>query len=205
VDSLLNWLAGLPTAPTYLVLMVLSALENVFPPVPADTAVALGAFLAQRGQVSATLIGVSCWAANMASAAVVYALGRARGRAFFSRGWRARLLPPEAIGALSEAYARHGVAGIFVTRFLPGLRAAVMPFAGIAGVSPSRALGPAAVASALWYAFLVCAGLAVGDSWQRARALVEDANRTLALLAGVATLLLVVYLWRLMRAHRSGR
>jgi membrane protein DedA with SNARE-associated domain len=204
-DALLDWLAGLPTAPTYLALMLLSALENVFPPVPADTAVALGAFLAHRGEVSAPLIGLSCWAANMASAVAIYALARARGRAFFSRGWRSKLLPPEAIDALGEAYARHGVAGIFVTRFLPGLRAAVMPFAGIAGVSPSRALFPAAAASALWYAFLVAAGVAVGRSWESARAAVEEANRTLTILAILATALLLGYLWRLMRARRSGR
>jgi membrane protein DedA with SNARE-associated domain len=205
MDFLLDWLTGLPTAPTYLFLMLLSALENVFPPVPADTAVALGAFLAQRGEVSAVLIGVSCWAANMTTATAVYALARARGRAFFSSGWRAKLLPPEAIGALGDAYARHGIAGIFVTRFLPGLRAAVMPFAGIAGVPPLTALAPAAAASALWYAFLVGVGAAVGSSWQSARAAVEDANRTLAIAAGAASVLLLVYLWRLMRARRSGR
>ena len=56
MDPFLSWLASLPTLPTYVVLMLLSALENVFPPVPADVAVALGAFLAQRGEVSAPLL-----------------------------------------------------------------------------------------------------------------------------------------------------
>ena len=50
LERLLDALASLPLVPTYLVLMALSALENVFPPVPADTAVALGAFLARREQ-----------------------------------------------------------------------------------------------------------------------------------------------------------
>jgi membrane protein DedA with SNARE-associated domain len=202
-EALLDWLARLPPAPTYLVLMALSALENVFPPVPADTAVALGAFLAQRGEVSAVLIGLSCWAANLASAAAVYALARSRGRAFFASGWRRRLLPPDAVGALEEAYARHGVAGIFVTRFLPGLRAAVMPFAGIAGVSATRALVPAAVASAVWYALLVVAGLAVGKSWDAVRAALDRADRTLTVAAVLATAVVVVYLWRLKRARGS--
>lgn len=204
-DAILDWLAALPTAPTYLVLMALSALENVFPPVPADTAVALGAFLSQRGEISAPLLGAACWAANLVSAAGIYALARARGRSFFAEGWRRKLLPPEALGALDEAYARHGAAGIFVTRFLPGLRAAVMPFAGIAGVSPVRALLPAATASALWYAFLVVAGTALGRSWESVRALVEKANGALAVVAVAATFLLLAYLWRLSRARRSGR
>jgi membrane protein DedA with SNARE-associated domain len=201
-DAILDTLAGLPTVPTYLVLMLLSALENVFPPVPADVAVALGAFLAHRGEVSAPLLGLLCWSANTASAAGVYFLARAHGAAFFATGWRRSLLPPEAMDALHEAYARHGVAGIFFTRFLPGLRAAVTPFAGIAGVPPLRALVPAAAASALWYAFLTAAGATFGRNWDAVKGLLESANRVLAAAAVVATLLLGVYLWRLIRERR---
>jgi membrane protein DedA with SNARE-associated domain len=202
-DAILDALAGLPTVPTYLVLMLLSALENVFPPVPADVAVALGAFLAHRGQVSAPLLGILCWGANTASSAGVYFLARAYGVEFFATGWRRSLLPPEALDALHEAYARHGVGGIFFTRFLPGLRAAVTPFAGIAGLSPARALVPAAAASALWYAFLTLAGAAFGKNWEAVKGLVETANRALAIAAVGATLLLGAYLWRLIRARRG--
>lgn len=201
-DAILDSLAGLPTVPTYLVLMFLSALENVFPPVPADVAVALGAFLAHRGEVSAPLLGLLCWGANTASSAGVYFLARAYGAAFFATGWRRSLLPPEAMDALHEAYARHGVAGIFFTRFLPGLRAAVTPFAGIAGVSPLRALVPAASASAIWYAFLTAAGATFGRNWEAVKGLLDSANRALAAAAVVATLLLGAYLWRLVRERR---
>ena len=57
LDGFLDWVGSLPPLPTYVVLSVLSALENVFPPVPADVAVAVGAFLAQQGRVSAWLLG----------------------------------------------------------------------------------------------------------------------------------------------------
>src|SRR5262249_13593008 len=114
--------------------MALSALENVFPPVPADTAVALGAFLARRGLVSVVPLALLCWLANIASAAGTYFVGRSHGRAFFEAGWGRKLMPPEVLSALSEAYARWGTWGIFVSRFLPGLRAAVPPFAGVAGL-----------------------------------------------------------------------
>ena len=204
-DAILDALAGLPTVPTYLVLMLLSALENVFPPVPADVAVALGAFLAHRGEISAPLLGVLCWGANTASSAGVYLLARAYGPGFFATGWRRALVPPEAMDALHEAYARHGVAGIFFTRFLPGLRAAVTPFAGIAGVSPLRALVPAATASAIWYAFLTAAGAIFGKNWETVKRLLDDANRALVVAAVAATVGLGVYLFRLMRERRRAR
>lgn len=196
LDELLDALARLPTAPTYLVLMVLSALENVFPPIPADVAVALGAFLARRGEVSVVPLGVLCWLANTASSAAMYRFARSHGAPFFREGWGRRLLPPNVLGALEEAYQRWGVAGIFVSRFLPGVRAAVMPFAGVVGMPAARALVPAALASAIWYAFLVAAGSVVASNWEAVKALVGDANRALGIAAAVATLVAALWIWR---------
>jgi membrane protein DedA with SNARE-associated domain len=194
-ESFLDWVAGLPAVAIYAVLAVLSAVENVFPPVPADVAVVLGAFLARQGEVSAPLLGVLCWLANTASAAAMYLYARRHGRRFFESGWPRKLMPPSAIAALERASARHGVYGIFLSRFLPGIRAAVTPFAGVAGMSPARALVPAATASAIWYAFLVTVGYAVGQSWTRAKALLDEANHALALLAAVVVAVVVAAVW----------
>jgi membrane protein DedA with SNARE-associated domain len=196
LDRFLDWVLRLPAGPTYLVLALLSSLENVFPPVPADVAVALGAFLAQRGEVMAWPLGALCWAANQASASAVYFFARAKGPAFFARGLGRRLVPPEALNALKQASERYGVLSVFLSRFLPGLRAAVLPFAGAMGLAPWRALVPAALASAVWYAFLVSAGVALGRSLQSVRKLVDDANRVLGLLALLAIAAVAVWLWR---------
>jgi membrane protein DedA with SNARE-associated domain len=203
LDRLLDALAGLPTVPTYLVLMVLSAVENVFPPVPADTAVALGAFLARRGEISVVPLAVLCWLSNTATAAWTYFLARRHGASFFKAGWGRRLLPPPAMAALEEAYARYGVAGIFLSRFLPGIRAAVTPFAGIAGMPPRRAIVPAALASAIWYAFLAGAGYAVAENWEAVKTLVGSANRALGIAAAAGAALFAFWLWRRLRAHED--
>jgi len=202
-ESFLDWVSGLPGGAVYAVLIVLSALENVFPPVPADVAVVLGAFLGRQGIVSAPLLGLLCWIGNTASSAGMYYYARTHGRRFFTTGWRSKLMPPEAIAALEKACTRHGVYGIFFSRFLPGVRAAVTPFAGLAGMAPARALIPSASASAIWYAFLVAAGSVLAQSWPRAQALLADANRALAVVMG-ATLVLVALLWWRARRRRAG-
>jgi membrane protein DedA with SNARE-associated domain len=203
LERLLDALASLPLVPTYLVLMALSALENVFPPVPADTAVALGAFLARRGEISVVPLAALCWAANIASAAGTYAVGRRHGRGFFRDGWGRKILPPSALGALEEAYGRWGAVGIFVSRFLPGLRAAVPPFAGVAGLSAPRALVPAAIASAIWYAFLGFAGYQVAANWDAVKALVSETNRALGIAAVVLVVLAFVWFRRRSRTQPS--
>jgi len=202
LDGLLDALASLPRVPTYLVLMVLSALENVFPPVPADTAVALGAFLARRGQISVVPLALLCWVANTGTAAAMYAFARTHGPAFFRHGWGRKIMSPGVMASLEEAYGRWGTAGIFVSRFFPGVRAAVTPFAGVAGLGPARALVPAAVASAIWYALLAFVGYQVAENWDAVKALVADTNRTLGIGAMILTAVATLWIWR--RSHRRG-
>jgi membrane protein DedA with SNARE-associated domain len=204
LDAFLDWLAGLPSVLTYTVLVVLSALENVFPPVPADVAVVLGAFLARRGGHSPVLVGLLCWAANTTSSAALYFYARAQGRAWLQTGWAARLLPPDTVRALEAAYARHGMLGIFLSRFLPGVRAAVTPFAGVVGMGPWRALLPASIASAIWYAILIAIGTAVGENWEAARRFVNDLNRVLGVVALLIALAGGWWLWKRRRAKPAS-
>jgi membrane protein DedA with SNARE-associated domain len=203
-DGFLEWVSGLPSPALYATLIALSAVENVFPPVPADVVVVLGAFLSHRGLTSAPLVGVLCWLANTASSAAVYFYARAHGRRFFEEGWGRRVMRPRVLRALEEAYARHGVYGIFFSRFLPGLRAGVTPFAGVVGLSPARALVPAAMASAIWYAFLVAAGAALGQNFEAAVGLINRANRALALVSVVVVMLGAFWLWRHYRQRGEG-
>jgi membrane protein DedA with SNARE-associated domain len=195
LESFLDWLARLPAAPTYLVLATLSAVENVFPPVPADTAVALGAFLARRGEVSVVPMTLLCWLANVGGAAWTYSLGR-RHAEIFRTGWGGRLVPGDAFRALESAYRKWGIAAVMVCRLLPGFRAAVTPAAGILGLPAGRTLLATAAASAVWYAFLAGAGYALAENWESIQSLIGSTNRVLGLLAAAVVVAIVIWAWR---------
>ena len=76
----------------------------------------------------------------------------------------------------------------------------VTPFAGVAGLSPLRALVPAAAASGIWYAMIVAVGSALGLSWETVKALLQGANRWLGL---VSLVLLAATLWWFWRSRRT--
>src|SRR5207247_2632981 len=105
----------------------LAALETFMPPLPADTAVALGAFLAGRGRLNLWTVFGLTWAANVASASAVYWLARRYGRDFFKGPTGRRLLTPPVLAHIEAQYQRHGTYGIFVSRLLPVWRAVVPP------------------------------------------------------------------------------
>ncbi len=189
----------------YAFLALIAAVENVVPPVPADLAALLGAFLSHRGVTSSPAVFLVVWLANVGGAFGVYLAARRYGRRLFTTAAGRRLLTPEAIGAIEREYLRFGLAGIFLARFLPGIRAVVPPFAGIVNLSPLRAGLPIALASAIWYGGITILGAELGANWDRISVILSGVNQTLGWLA---VLLLVTWgavAWLRSRRRRRQR
>ena len=200
MTDLLQSLESLPPGPLYGLIAALAAVENVFPPVPADTAVALGAFLAGRGIMDAWLVFGITWIANVGSGAAVYALARRHGRALFQGVLGRRLFSDAIIAHIEEQYRRHGTWGIFVSRLFPVWRGLVMPFAGIAKVPPWRALVPLALASALYYGALTFLITKLGTNLEDVLRVLKRVNAVAGILAAAA--LVVVVIWIVRRLKR---
>ena len=196
LESLLRTLQGLPPGPLYGLITALAAVENIFPPVPADTAVALGAFLAGRGTMNAWAVFGLTWGANVGSAAAVYGFARRYGRGFFQGRLGRKLLPEAVLVHIEQQYHRHGAYGIFLSRLLPVWRAVVPPFAGIAGLSAPRTLIPLALASALWYGALTFLVVTLGSNFYAVLAVLGRLNRVLGVVALGAVILVGVWSWR---------
>lgn len=200
---MLAWLTQLPPAAVYTVLALLAAVENVIPPVPSDAAVALGAFLSNRGLITPFGVFIVTWLANLAGAAAVYFVARRYGRRLFATSLGQKLLAPRSLAVIEREYLRFGIAGIFVSRFLPGVRAVVPPFAGLVNLSPLRTLVPMGIASAIWYGAITTLGSLLGAEWERINQILLGINQTL----GVVTLALVAagLVWYLLRRRRRER
>jgi membrane protein DedA with SNARE-associated domain len=196
VYALLDYLANLPPALTYLVLGAGAAIENIVPPVPADTFVLLGAFLAASGRANATWVFLATWIANVASALLVYGLARKWGRGFFEHSVGRWLLRPRQLARISRFYERWGVFAILGSRFLPAFRAVVPVFAGISRVSFPRVAIPTAIASAVWYGALVLLGLTTGRNLDAIFRIFGSASRVLLVIAIVLGALAAWWWWR---------
>lgn len=199
VDWLLEQMLALPAALVYLIIGVFAALENIFPPVPADTVALLGGFLVGQIGGSAWTAFLYVWIGNVAGALVVYALGRRYGPTFFATRLGSNLLAPRQLERLAAMYQRHGIVVIFASRFFPMFRAVVPVFAGTARLNAWATALPLAVASALWYGGLVYLGAHAGQNWEAVRAAVEGGGRWLYLGAIVLALPVLIWWWRTRR------
>jgi membrane protein DedA with SNARE-associated domain len=192
----LHWLAALPPVLIYLTIAIGAAVENVVPPVPADTFVLLGAFLAASGRADPVLVFLFTWVANVASAVGVYAVAHRYGQAFFATPAGHWLLKPRQMQQVGRFYERWGTPAIFLSRFLPAFRALVPVFAGVTHVPLRRVILPLAAASGLWYGALVYLGALAGRNWAAIVSFFQRASGAMLVLALVIGVLVALWWWR---------
>ncbi|HIF06354.1 MAG TPA: DedA family protein, partial [Gemmatimonadetes bacterium] len=194
MDRLLDWLPDVSPLLMYLVLGVGAAVENIIPPIPADTFVLIGGFLADRGSANTVVVFAVTWTANVVSALVVYAAAYRYGDAFFQTRLGRSLLDRRQVGTVQKFFRRWGVAAIFYTRFLPGLRVAAPVVAGLIRQRPLPVAIPLVVASAIWYGGLVWIGAFAGRNVDQLLQLQARLNWALTLIGG-AVFVVLAWWW----------
>lgn len=198
MTALLEWLSSLPTWALYSSLAVIAAAENVFPPIPADTVVGVGSFLAARGSGSLIVAATSIWAGNLLGALGMYFVGRRYGSAALMK----RMGGVEAEARVAAMYSSYGIWALFVSRFLPGIRAVVPPVAGALKIPVRQVLPAMAVASAIWYGAIAWLGFRFGQNLEQLQSVIGSATRTTGLVAVAVVVIVGGVIWY-RRLHRA--
>lgn len=180
--GLLDWLASLPAAVLHLSLGVLAAAENIFPPLPTDTVVAFGIWIAARGEANPFFAFLATWLGNAAGAAGMYVVGRRHGTAWMRRRFP-RLADEAGERRLRALYRRYGILALITSRFIPGLRAIVPPFAGALRIPAVPAIAAMAIASGIWYGVIAYLAYRAGSDWAALTLMITKSGRVAALVA----------------------
>ena len=200
--SLVGWLTNVPLTVLYLLMAAFAAVENVFPPVPADTVVALGSWLAARGQGSAFWAFFATWVGNVAGAGAMYFVGRRHGTAWMHRRFPA-LSDEKNERRLRELHGKYGAASLVLSRFIPGVRAIVPPFAGALRMSPVSTMLALGLASAVWYGLVSYVAFRAGSNWESLMERIASLGRITAMSAA-AVVALGLLVWWLRRRRRAA-
>ncbi len=202
LESLLEWLSSLPTAALYSLAGVTAAIENIIPPFPSDVVIAFASFLVAQG-ANGTKLGVfsAVWIGNVAGAMLVYAVGRKYG---------AERLEKRLAGAKAERhdatvrklFQRWGLPAIFVSRFVPGVRAIVPAIAGALKLKPLPVAIMIGAASALWYGLITIVAFRVGSNWEALKSMIGEYTTVAAIVGGVI-LAAGVVAWLVARKRRT--
>ncbi len=163
-------------------------------PIPGETALITAGGLAASGRLQLPAVILVAAIAAIAGDTVGYWLGRRTGRRLLLRGGLLATHRREVVRRADRFFARHGVAAVFLARFVPGLR-----YAGavMAGASLMR-----------WRRFAV-ANAAGGIAWSTSVATVAfiagpTGSVVIVVLANALAAGLIVVAWRQRRRTMPG-
>jgi membrane protein DedA with SNARE-associated domain len=199
MEGMLAWLSSLPTVALLAAMAALAAVENIFPPIPADAIVAFGGFLAARSGASPWPAFLAVWAGNMAGVVIMFFLGRRYGTTALERRYKLDR-SGRADARILEWHDKYGTLAFFFSRFVPGVRAVVPPVAGALRIPFPGAMIAIAAASGLWYGALTWLAFHAGNNWEALLDTIQRLGMGTAL--GAALILLVVGGWWYLRRRR---
>ncbi|MHB1094699.1 MAG: DedA family protein [Gemmatimonadaceae bacterium] len=202
MTALLDWVSSLDIGTLYVLLGAVAFAESIFPPAPADVVVAFGAFYAARRNAEFWPVVVAIVIGSVLGSLVIYAVSRRFGADWMHAQLR-RLHLLNAEEKLEGLYAHYGLAALFVSRFVPGLRAVVSPMAGALRVPVLRYLAVIAVACTIWYGLIIWVAFRVGADWETVKTSLHVVGLRVGIIAAVMIAVLAVVGHRLWLRHRA--
>lgn len=207
-----GWLGSLGAESLYALIFAASFAEGVLPPVPGDVAAAFLAFLSARagGLWVPTTLAVTL--GSVGGNSLVWWAGRRYGTAWLTKQMARFASPKTAAEAeraehrVEEAYREYGWVALFLSRFVPGLRAMAPAAAGAAGVPLWEMLAVLFSAALLWYSAITWIAFKVGSDWESVKAALTQFAQGAGLGAtGLILILGVVAFWIWRRRRKRSQ
>jgi membrane protein DedA with SNARE-associated domain len=183
----------------YVGLVVLMAVEHVFPPIPSEVVLPLAGFEVARGNMSfAGALGAAT-AGSLIGASFLYGLARSGGRPLVLRLRSVLRISEEDLDRAERRFERHSGWIVVLGRMVPGIRSAVSVPPGLLRMPFRRYLALTLAGSLVWNAALILAGQQLGSRWSE----VGDFVGPIAHWVLIAVIPLVVVFFLVHRRRRA--
>lgn len=176
----------------YIGIMLLIAVENIFPPIPSEVILTFGGFLTTYTDMKVWGVVLAATVGAVIGALVLYCIGR-----FFPperiEGWLDGRLGQilhfkrEDVERAAHWFEKKGRITVFVCRFIPIIRSLISIPAGMTKMSMGVFLLYTTAGTFLWNTVLVHLGVFAGESWERVAEYID--------LYATATLIVLIILF----------
>ena len=185
----------------YAGLVVLMAVEHVFPPIPSEVVLPLAGFEVARGNMTFAGALTAATAGSLIGSSFLYALARSGGRPLVLRMRSVLRMTEEDLDRAERRFERHSGWIVVLGRMVPGIRSAVSVPPGLLRMPFRRYLALTLAGSLVWNAALILAGQQLGSRWRDVGDVVGPVAHWV--LIAVIPLVVVFFLVRRRRRARS--
>lgn len=165
-----NWLIDVMNEYGYMGIMILIAIENIFPPIPSEVILTFGGFMTTTSNLSVFGVVFSATAGSVIGAIALYIIGLqldvARLEKIVNRWGKVFRITVNDIHKADDWFGKYGVWTVFFCRFVPLIRSLISIPAGMSNMNVGLFLPLTALGTLIWNIVLVHLGASVGASWE---------------------------------------
>ncbi len=164
-----DWLTTIMNEFGYLGILLLIALENIFPPIPSEVILTFGGFMTTTTSLSIVGVVIAATIGSVIGALVLYLIGRqldvARLEKIVGRWGHLLRVKIEDVHKADAWFDKYGAWTVFFCRFVPLIRSLISVPAGMSNMNIGIFLLLTTVGTSIWNLVLVYLGASVGASW----------------------------------------
>lgn len=186
----------------YIGIILLIALENIFPPIPSEVILAFGGFLTTYTSLNIWGVILAATIGSVAGAIILYMVGRFLNRDKLMNlvdGRLGRVLHfnHEDVANTLDWFSKKGTKAVFFCRCIPILRSLISIPAGMAGMAMGSFMLMTVTGTIIWNVVLVHLGAFAGASWGIITEYMHTyKNWTIFALALIAVVLILIFIRR---------
>ncbi|RJX39432.1 DedA family protein [Paenibacillus pinisoli] len=196
-----SWITDFMEQFGYLGILLMIALENLFPPIPSEVILTFGGFMTTYTSLTALGVIVVATLGSLIGAIILFYIGRLLGverlEKIVDRWGRLLRVKKEDIRKADAWFDKYGYWAVFICRMIPLIRSLISLPAGMSGMKIVPFLFFTTIGTLIWNTILVLVGAAVGDNWGEIVHFMDVySNIAYAIIALIAIVVLVLYIRR---------
>ncbi len=197
VDSIIEWLRGLPPVGIYIALWFTTYIENIFPPSPSDVVMLFIATLIGVGTIGHIPAITIATLGSVMGFLTAFIIGRRYGRRLVESG-KLPFITESSVTKVDSWFAKYGYWVIVANRFLAGTRAVISFFAGMSKLDLKKTTILASASALAWNVAIIELGAFLGQNWQEGVGILRQYGLVVTILLG-AIILFVAIRWFIRR------
>ncbi|KIL51572.1 hypothetical protein KP77_10840 [Jeotgalibacillus alimentarius] len=164
-----NWLTDIMSEYGYIGVLLLIALENIFPPIPSEIILTFGGFMTVESTMTIPGVVLAATAGSVIGAVLLYWVGLQldveRLEKIVNRWGHVLRITKKDIHRADAWFDRYGPWTVFFCRFVPLIRSLISIPAGMSNMKFPLFLVLTAIGTLIWNIVLVSLGASLGNSW----------------------------------------
>lgn len=183
----------------YIGILLLIAIENIFPPIPSEVILTFGGFMTTYTSMKIFGVIIFSTIGSVVGALVLYGIGRLLTKERLEKILDGKLghilgFKKEDVKKSEEWFIKRGNLTVFFCRFIPIIRSLISIPAGMTKMKLGIFLALTTAGTAIWNTVLVFLGVAFGASWEKIAGYIDSYSKvTLLVICAVFAICAILF------------